>query len=99
MVPKTAKDLVALLVSGAQARAYLDITRAAKKHRLDEADIADIERTILVEVSKVRAAEDELPFDVSAAAAQAEAILGQYFDVTKKARVTPNQPQKARGKD
>lgn len=87
MEPKTPEQLVNLLVMAGTVRAYVDVTRAAKRHRLDEKDIAEIERLVLIEIGKVRQASDEMPFDAEPAIRQAEAMLRQHFEGSKNARI------------
>ncbi|MFG1332050.1 hypothetical protein V5F41_12460 [Xanthobacter autotrophicus] len=78
--------MIDLLVKGGIVRAYVDLTRAAKRHRLDEKDIAEIEHVVLVEVGKARAAREEFAEDIEPAIRIAEALLKEHFDASRRAR-------------
>lgn len=87
MVPRTADEMVRLLTINAHLKLYLDITRASTKHRLDEAEIEEIERNVLIEVGKRRALIPEFSFDAETAILQAEAGLKEMFDLVREARL------------
>lgn len=84
-IPTTGKEMVALLVKSGLSRAYVDLRTAAKRGRLTESDIADIEHVVLVETGKLRSAKGEFPFDVGAAVELAEDMLKQFFVLAKNA--------------
>lgn len=96
MIPKTADEMVRLLTATANLKLYLDLTRAAKKHRLDEADIAEIERDVLIEIGKARAAIPEFSFDAGKAILQSEEILAQMFEMARAARIAGQRDQRGR---
>ena len=87
MVPRTADEMVKLLTIQAYIKLYLDLTRAGTKHRLDEAEIEEIERDVLIAVGKRRALIPEFKFDAAKAILQAEHGLKEMFDIARKARL------------
>lgn len=84
-IPTNAKEMAGLLVKAGLSRAYVDLRAAAKRGRLAESDIGDIEHVVLVEMGKVRSAQGEFPFDVGAAVELAENMLEQFFVAAKNA--------------
>jgi len=97
MIPKNPDEMVKFLTGTATLMIYLEITRAAKKHRLDEADIEAIERDVLIEISKSRAFVSEFPFDVEKAILQTEETFKELFAAVREARLDRNVRDK-RGK-
>ena len=97
MAPRNTEEMVNLLTGTATAMIYLEITRAAKKHRLDEADIEGIERDVLIEISKSRAFVSEFPFNVEAAILHTEKTFKELFAAVREARMERNVRDK-RGK-
>ena len=98
MPPKTAAEMVQMLTSAGMMKAYIDLTTAAKKHRLNEGDIAGIEREVLIEIGKARAAIPDFSFDAEAAIREAEAALAQIFNAAKHGRIAPDNAQQDRPK-
>jgi len=88
MVPKTADEMVRMSSGLATLMLYVDITRAARKGQLDEAQIDEIERRIRIEIGKERKNIGRYPFDVEKAILQAEAIFDEHCKIARDARRT-----------
>ncbi|MFG1414025.1 hypothetical protein V5G24_23270 [Xanthobacter sp. VTT E-85241] len=68
------------------SKVYGDLAGAAKKKRLTESDIGDVERIALIDLSKARAAIPEFPDGGEEAIEAAEALLREFFHAAKQAR-------------
>ena len=93
-LPATPDEMVAMLLEAGRARAYVDITTAARRKRLTEHDIAVIERNILgLTVVTPEIADEFKSFEAEPAFAQARSLLKQYFEIARKGRATEIEKQ------
>lgn len=93
-IPNTPDEMVAMLLEAGRARAYVEISGAARRQRLTENDISIIERNILADcVVTPEIAQEFKTFEAEPAFAEAHALLKQYFAIAKAARIKDVQQQ------
>ncbi|MCS0501407.1 hypothetical protein [Ancylobacter mangrovi] len=85
-IPRTEEEMIVLMVQAGMVRAYADLRKAAKKGRLTESDIGEIERGVLVDVCGVGAAAREFPhMDMTRVVRAISDRLTEFFASTKAA--------------